>query len=384
MNLRGNAEMAENVDVNLLDNQHNQIGIKNQKSKWSGLIYALLAPLCFAMCNSLMRKCNILSFSEIALIRFIIQFIVTLPINIKYKRNGKGNHVKLSIRSIFNVLSVMLFYFSIQLIDPSDVTALFDCSVIFITLFARIFLKELLTIVHILVLIITVIGVFLISQPEFLFSNMVTNKTSLILNSTDSRHSFIKNFSNHHIKLFGVGLALLASFAYTIVILITKKLANINCDISVICAYFSYFGIPTTFLTSSILILTEDGNLSRFSFNDYQKLAWDVFFASISASFCFLGQVLVNMAMQREDANKVSLLDATGLIYDFLFQYLILGIIPNYISALGAMLIFIGAFFVMSYRILDERHEKSLKMSKINNTSSSLFEKLKTKFFYKF
>ena len=92
----------------------------------------------------------------------------------------------------------------------------------------------------------------------------------------------------------------------------------------------------------------------------------------------------MNMAMQKEDANKVSLLDATGLIYNFLFQYIMLGIISNYSSALGAMLIFTGTIIVMSYRILDKKHEKSVQMLKINKKSKSWSDGLINKFFYKF
>jgi drug/metabolite transporter (DMT)-like permease len=384
MNLKVNSEIEEDIDGNLLKDQNTKID--NKKSKCSGLLYALLAPLCFAMCNSLIRKCNILNFSEIALIRFIVQFIVIIPINIKYKRSGKEYRAKLSIRSIFNVCSIMFFYFSIQLINPSDATALFNCCVIFITLFARIFLKELLTVVHIMVLIITIVGIFLISQPEFFFGKITNSysNSSLLINSSFSKRPFIKNVHNDYMKLFGVGFALLASFAYTIVALITKKLANLNCDISIICAYFVYFGLPTTFLTSLILILTGVEQTSRFSFSNDYALAWDIFFASVSAFFGFLGQVLMNMAMQKEDANKVSLLDATGLIYNFLFQYIMLGIISNYLSALGALLIFTGTIIVMSYRILDKKHEKIVQTLKINKKSKSWSEGLIDKFFYKF
>jgi len=366
---------------------------KDKNARWRGVFYGLLAPLSFAMCNSLMRKCNILNFSEIAMIRFFLQLIVVLPINIKYKRNvfgEKDQRIKLSVRSIFNVCSIMFFYFSIQLINPSESTALFNCCIIFVTLFARIFLKERLTFVHLLVLLMTTIGIFLISQPDFLFTKLTSNNTSLLFNSTKTRQSYINNLSSDYIKLSGVILALLASFSYTIVALITKKLANMNAHISVICAFFSYFGLPTTIFISTILVVTGLEKRPRLSFDDDYKLAWDIFFATVSAIFGFGGQVLMNMAMQIEDANVVSIFDCFGLIYNFLFQYLLLNIVSNYLSALGAMLIFLGAIFVMCYRILDKQHEKrSKKLKMIKNSENSkkstgILDILKKLLFYKF
>jgi len=366
---------------------------KDKNARWRGVFYGLLAPLSFALCNSLMRKCNVLNFSEIAMIRFFLQLIVVLPINIKYKRNvfgEKDQRIKLSVRSIFNVCSIMFFYFSIQLINPSESTALFNCCIIFVTLFARIFLKERLTFVHVLVLLMTTIGIFLISQPDFLFTKLTSNNNSLLFNSTKTRQSYINNLSSDYIKLSGVILALLASFSYTIVALITKKLANMNAHISVICAFFSYFGLPTTIFISTILVVTGVEKRPRLSFDDDYKLAWDIFFATISAIFGFGGQVLMNMAMQIEDANVVSIFDCFGLIYNFLFQYLLLNIVSNYLSALGAMLIFLGAIFVMCYRILDKQHEKrSKKLKMIKNSENSkkstgILDILKKLLFYKF
>jgi uncharacterized membrane protein len=163
-----------------------------------------------------------------------------------------------------------------------------------------------------------------------------------------------------------------------------------NAHISVICAFFSYFGLPTTIFISTILVVTGVEKRPRLSFDDDYKLAWDIFFATVSAIFGFGGQVLMNMAMQIEDANVVSIFDCFGLIYNFLFQYLLLNIVSNYLSALGAMLIFLGAIFVMCYRILDKQHEKrSKKLKMIKNSENSkkstgILDILKKLLFYKF
>lgn len=365
--------------------------------KWRGVLFALISPVFFAMGNIFMRKCKQLNFSEIALIRYFIQLVIIIPINFKYKRNmfgEKGQRLLLSFRSFFNLLSVMFFYFSVQLINPSDSTALFNCCVIFVTIFARFFLKEKLTFVHLMALIVTMIGVFLISQPEFLFSK--EKIANIGLNDFNSTLEYQNRTNSGYLKILGVCLALTASFAYTIVALITKKLSILKTHVTVICAYFSYFGLPGSFLVSLALLLTGFEKSSKDLFGDDEAtrilLIWDVFFAVVSALLAFGGQTLTNMAMKIEDANRISLLESTGLIYSFIFQYLILDIKSNYLSTLGAMLIFIGAVCVLSYKIIDKKHQKKMEIFHLSNSSNKssskksnrLFTSLKKIFFFKF
>ena len=72
-------------------------------------------------------------------------------------------------------------------------------------------------------------------------------------------------------------------------------------------------------------------------------------------------QILMNLAVQVEDASRVSILKSTDLLFIFLLQYFILGIHSNLSNTLGAILIFLGALLVMIYKIIDKKHTKALK-----------------------
>ena len=377
--------VKEEAALRQLLEQDNQVKLDTISAKkgvkWRGLVYAVLAAFFYASQNVPMRKCKVFKSSEIALVRFLMQLLVILPFALKREHNilgEKSQRGMLLLRSSLGAISLLSFYFSVRLITPSDTVALFNCFVIFIPLAARIFLGEKLTLVHVTALGITVAGICLISQPEFLF-----NKSSpMSINVTHLRNSSLIESSSiqfKQIQLLGCGLALMGSLAYTAVSIITKKLTNSRASLSVISLYASYVGLPTSFFVSLVFFLFESGNRARFSFDKMSILLWDVFYSLIATCLGICGQLLTNMAIKIEDTNKVALLESTDLIFNFMLQYFFLNIKPNYLSTVGATLIGIGVVVVMSYKIAEKNHEAKLSDKKLNKR---MF--LKKICFYKF
>ena len=374
--------------------------------KWKGVFYAVLSALIFALCNIFIRKCVYLTWSEIAFTRFTLQLVTLMPLALKKKYNICGlkkQRIMLSLRGIVGTGSMMSLYLSVTLINPSDTVALFNCFVIFVTIFARIFLKEKLTIMHLFALAITMKCVFLISQPEFLFKKQTASthrnesynaSLSTIVESKPTLAHF------EYLKLVGVCSALFGSLAYTAVCLITKKLAKIKAHVSVISIYMSYVGMPASLLISAAFMFTGMNKRVAFAFENIELrsiLLSDLTFALISSSLGIIGNILTNLAMQNEDASKVSILESTDLIFNFILQYLFLNIKSNLLSTIGAFFIFVGALLVMLYKIVDKRHTKKLNALLVNKalTPKSCLNKkmsktkrsgsiLKNLFFYKF
>ncbi len=380
---------TNHANETLLAENSTQSPVK-QKRKWRGAVYALLAAFFYALLNVPLRKCQLLNSSEIAMIRFFVQLIIIMPIAILFKHNifgDKGQRTMLSLRSMIGTLSLMSFYFSVSLINPSDTVALFNCFVIFVSIFARVFLKEKLTIVHLLALTLSMIGIFLISQPHFLFGNSTpTNITINNTNATSLSFSFISQ--REYIQYIGSGFALFGAFAYTVVALMTKTLTNVKAHVTVICVYASYFGLPISACVSLTLIYTGVEKRPRFSLDDASQsmLLWDIFYSSISASFGVCAQMFTNTAIKLEDVNKVALLESTDLIFNFLFQYLFLKIKSNYLNTVGALLIFFAIVLVMCFKIADKKNEKKLRFVEENSKrNKSKFREICEKLlFYKF
>jgi drug/metabolite transporter (DMT)-like permease len=384
------SQNTNHANETLLKNSTQSPVKQKRKWKWRGAVYALLAAFFYALLNVPLRKCQLLNSSEIAMIRFFVQLIIIMPIAILFKHNifgDKGQRTMLSLRSMIGTLSLMSFYFSVSLINPSDTVALFNCFVIFVAIFARVFLKEKLTIIHLLALTLSMIGIFLISQPHFLFGNsMSANITINNTNATSLSFSFISQ--REYIQYIGSGFALFGAFAYTVVALMTKTLTNVKAHVTVICVYASYFGLPISACVSLTLILTGVEKRPRFSLDDASQsmLLWDIFYSSISASFGVCAQLFTNTAIKLEDVNKVALLESTDLIFNFLFQYLFLKIKSNYLNTVGALLIFFAILLVMLFKIADKKNEKKLRLvEEDSKKNKSKFREICEKLlFYKF
>jgi hypothetical protein len=97
-------------------------------------------------------------------------------------RGPRKQRVLLSVRGILGTISLILIFYAVKFINPSDVSAIFNCNIVIVTIFARFFLKEKLSFCHLIALVCTVFGIFLVSQPSFLFPKKSTS---------------LENFDNH-------------------------------------------------------------------------------------------------------------------------------------------------------------------------------------------
>lgn len=340
-----------------------------------GIIYAIGAAFLIALSNILVRKNKLFTGNENALVRYLLQFICMLPLAIVKKQNifgKKEQRLILSLRGIFSCIGLIAFYSAISLINPSDAAALFNCSILFVVFGSRFILNEKLTLIHLISLVITFIGILLITQPRvfFLNQNILTNQTSE--NSTVQKNTLL---IKDQFKIFGVVLALSSSIAFSLVSVILKYLANKKAHISIVLLYSSYYGIPCSILTSVVMIFT--GLEEKKSFNrlltETNNLKPDVYLVLLTGLISVSSQILINLALQLEDASKIAILKSTDLLFTFFLQHLILDIHPNILSTFGASMIFVGASMVLIYKIIEKRHTKNLLSvsSRNPNTASS-------------
>ena len=329
--------------------------------KYRGIAYAILSAFIISVTNILIRKCKSFSGSELALVRFVMQFSIFLPVAIYKKQNilgEKGQRLMLSIRGIFGPFGLLSVYFAITMINPSDAIALFNCGVIFVTIFARLFLNEKLTIIHIFALILTVIGVMFISQPTFLFER--SHNSSLNLNETNMQNGSTPTLFD--IKFLGYSLSMVGALSYTVVSIVLKKLANKKAHLSVVLLYATYYALPVSFVISIVLLVTGIDKRERTILTgSFDELKYEICLAILGGCLSVCSQILMNLAVQAEDASKVSILKSTDLLFIFLLQYVFLGIYTNFYNTLGAFFIFMAALLVMIYKMIDKKHMKRLK-----------------------
>ena len=144
----------------------------NTKKPLYGILFSILASLSYVGQNLFLKKTTYFNQFDNSSIRYFLQMIVLFIIAKLCKQKifgGSRAILKLLIsRGIFGVFGMVGLYWSIRLINPSDVVSLFGCNTIFVAILSRIFLKEKLTLMHIIAIVVMVAGVFLITEPSFL------------------------------------------------------------------------------------------------------------------------------------------------------------------------------------------------------------------------
>lgn len=140
---------------------------KNEKDGWfsviRGFLLALLSELCLATSNVFIKKAELFSVMEQALIRYLIQFVCMFVIIKLFKEKIVQSDKKLTgillLRGLLGTFSILLTMCSLKLINPSDTIALVNLNVVFVAILARFFLpNEKLNIFHILTFPIITIG----------------------------------------------------------------------------------------------------------------------------------------------------------------------------------------------------------------------------------
>ncbi len=213
---------------------------------FKGYWFGILSAFAFCLSQVILKRAKWLVGSDHSTIRYTITLIIMFTI-LKYKNMkimGPRNQLRLLLfRGFCGSIGLITVYFSLMLLNPSDVVTLMHGSIIITGILSRIFLKEKLTIAHFIGLMLTIMGVIFISKPSVLFSNdniiinndyennnnnktLINNKTFSIIDCNNSTNC-LKDLNFNDLKpILGVSLALCGSCAGGIVYLVLKKVST--------------------------------------------------------------------------------------------------------------------------------------------------------------
>ena len=360
----------------ILDNAHSDEPKNNKISSYYGFLCALLSALCNSVSNVLVKKSNFFNGTDMALFRYIIQLIFMLIIGSITKTNLLGpKDVRnyLLLVGFFNVLTVLTIFFSIKSIDPSESTALFSMNLAITPIIARIYLKEKFGIINFLPLIISIIGVCLISQPSFLFKEKIDFNNQNGLNSTN-----ISSITKDLDKVLGITAGLCSALFYASMTIFIKKLANRKIHYSLTVIYSSYVSVPLTFSLSLVLFLSDIQKYDVKLVQDLPSIVYQILFAISSGVFGVLFQIFLNIALKYETTTNVSMICSTSLFFTFLLQFLILNISSNLSSTLGACMIFLATLMTIVFQRLEKflLSDKNIQGNNNNQNLKSLWKKI--------
>lgn len=200
-----------------------------------------------------------------------------------------GNRLLLTFRGLTNTFGLILLYLALRFIPPSDLSAIGHTSIIVTALLSRIFLKEKLGIPHLFALALTVLGVFFISKPSFLFDlkpqNKFVNKTNYTSNQLESEYS-----ADFLFKL-GISLVIGSAFMFGSAHILIKKLCNSHVHWSVSTVYGAYYGLP---ITGPISFVLYNMGFTHQTF-DLNLFLFHLLYSVISALLGICGNCFLNI-----------------------------------------------------------------------------------------
>jgi drug/metabolite transporter (DMT)-like permease len=261
-----------------------------------------------------------------AFIRYSLQMTI-MAIIIKIKKLeflGPKEHFKLLMsRGVIGSASIILKFFAIKFIRPSEVAALKNCHVIATTILAKFFLNEILTVVHFMAIFLTLFGIALISRPEILFESrdIISSNLTLpqITDTNDLDHS-------KYDSIIGVVLILISSIFLGSTQVILRKLGTYKVHFANTNIYPSFVGLPASSLISIVLFsikknVNQDEKIMIELDENSTSLLIHLCYSIFGGLFGILAITCLSKSLEYEEASRVNIY---GLKFYFSFIKLFL------------------------------------------------------------
>lgn len=208
---------------------------------------------------------------------------------------------------------LMLSFYAFRHMPLADASVIIFSTPVFVTLFARLFLKEPCGIFNVITVLLTLFGVVLITRPAVIFGNTVPSLVD---------EQILDNNAGLWGPVAAISSTLFGANAYVLL----RALKGLH--FSVIMTNFGSFALVYTILVSWIM-----GALC------WPHCGSDRLLIVALAVFSFLGQILLTLSLQLEQAGPVAIARSADIVFAFLFQVLFFKEVPNAYSVIGAVLV---------------------------------------------
>ncbi|XP_055607778.1 solute carrier family 35 member G1-like [Uranotaenia lowii] len=286
-----------------------------------GIILATVSSLFFSLCSVIVKGLVEVNPIELATFRFIGVLLPSIPIAI-YKEESffpRGKRIILVLRCFVGTTGLMLSFYAFRHMPLADASVIIFSTPVFVAIFARLFLRESCGIFNVITIVLTLIGVVLITRPPFLFeegSSSSGGSSGLAEEQTiESNYDVWGPVAALSSTLFGAN-------AYVLL----RALKGLH--FSVIMTNFGAFALVYTLIVCYYL----------------GALCWplcgsDRMLVIALALFSFGGQILLTLALQYEQAGPVAIARSADIVFAFIWQIMFFKETPNVYSVLGALLV---------------------------------------------
>ncbi|KAL3271280.1 hypothetical protein HHI36_021770 [Cryptolaemus montrouzieri] len=309
--------MSEHVELQQLVDEDDNDEPKIRKPKWGldschcpylGLVLATFSSLFFSLCSVIVKFTTDVDPMALAAYRYLGVLLPVIPIVI-YRQEEvlpRGKKIILFLRSFMGTAALMLSFYAFRHMPLADASVIVFSVPVFTAIFAKMFLKEPCGLFTVFSVILTLIGIVLITRPTVIFGNTV---------DSDEKADIWAGVAAFSSTLFG-------AIAYVLL----RALKSIH--FSVVMTNFGSFALIQCSLVSYFI-----GALC------VPPCGYDRYLIVALAVFSFIGQILLTLALQLEQAGPVAIARSCDIAFAFIWQVMFFNEIPNMFSVGGAILV---------------------------------------------
>lgn len=285
-------------------------------NRTKGIIFIIMSAFGFAMMSAFIKLSGDLPTFQKTFFRNIVAVIVAFILIIKNNESffGKKENQKLLIlRSVCGTIGIFLNYYAIDRLVLSDANMLNKLSPFFVIIFSAIFLKEKIKPNQFFALAIAFLGALFIIKPSFSFEIIPA--------------------------LAGTLGGISAAAAYTFVRSLGGK-ENPNTIVFYFSLFSSIVALPLMIISYKPMSITE-----------FTYLILAGIFASV-------GQFGITFAYKFASGKEISIFDYTNIIFSAIISLYLFGILPDYLSVIGYLIIFSSSLYMfINNKRLDKNSE---------------------------
>ncbi|KAL7730028.1 hypothetical protein ACLKA6_009318 [Drosophila palustris] len=316
--------MPENLELHQFEDGSGAGNISNQwlermkrraNCPYLGIILATLSSLFFSLCSVIVKGLVDVNPMELASFRFVGVLLPTIPILI-YTRQPvfpEGKRVILMLRCFMGTTGLMLSFYAFRHMPLADASVIIFSTPVFVAIFARVFLKEPCTLFNVVTINMTLLGVVLITRPPLVFGDPVPDADS-------------EKYSDKTYDIWGPVAAISSTLFGANVYILLRALKNLH--FSVIMTNFGAIALVYTLFVC--------GSIGAVCWPSCGRDRWLVVVLGI---FSFLGQILLTLSLQVEQAGPVAIARCADIVFAFIWQIMFFGEAPNAYSLFGALMV---------------------------------------------
>ncbi|KAI0985041.1 hypothetical protein GJ496_009705 [Pomphorhynchus laevis] len=356
--------------------------VQNHRKAYA-TIFSIIAGFMFSTSFMLIKLCKSVNGADASLARVCVM-VITLGSYCLYKKYPvfyfkRRISILLFLRTLSSIFGSLGAFTAVQFIPLPDHNAIQYTAVAFTAVFARIFLKESFNIVFLVAILISILGVVMVSKPSiFLGSPQIGDNISNISMIIQSRIA-VNNTIPY--LLAGQVRTLCNSTALSIK---SDEDSTLLTTVGFMCSLLSALAQANTYIVVKKMTSGEDKlknveiiyNFSLYSIaplfiaciiwravvkSSEILLATDLMYVVLSSIAGMSAQLAMNMALKQYDASYVSLIRGCDIIFSFIFQATIFELEGNFITYTGISLMVASLFIINLYKIWQRKRKNQIK-----------------------